>query len=110
MSRIPPILLVAALFPLVSGFGTLPNPDAPSLPVLEIAEKDSSYRKSCLKLRRCRSKYTYCFNQIEKNPRSDQWSAMRTACVDKYKICIKQNFKPGELTFERWFVPEVNCG
>ena len=109
MLRIQPIFLMVAALPLIVAFGPLAKLDAPAGPVLKVAEKDSSYRKSCLKLRRCRAAYTWCFNKIEKNPRRDQWSAMRTVCVDKYKVCIKKNFKSGELTFERWFVPEVNC-
>ncbi len=110
MSRIQTVIIVVAAFPLLAAFAPLAKPDTPVLPVLKVAEKDSSYRKSCLKLRRCRAAYTWCFNQIEKNPKRDQWSAMRTVCVDKYRVCIKKNFASGELLFERWFVPEVKCG
>ena len=109
MSRKQSILFSTALIVLLTGFRTLPAPAVAELPVLKVAQ-DRSYRALCLKLRRCRSKYTYCFNQIEKNPRRDQWSDMRTACVNRYKVCIKQNFRSGELFFERWLVPEVNCG
>jgi len=110
MSRIQSCLIVIAACSLLGAFAPLAKPDAPATEVLTVAEKDSNYRKSCLKLRRCRAAYTWCFNKIEKNPKRDQWSAMRTVCVDKYKACIKKNFAAGELMFERWFVKEVDCG
>lgn len=110
MSRTKTVILAIAAFALLGAFTPLTKPETPAVPVLKAAEKDSSYRKNCLKLRRCRAAYTWCFNKIEKNPKRDQWSAMRTVCVDKYKVCIKKNFKSGELMFERWLVPEVNCG
>lgn len=82
-------------------------PETGSL-LIRVAQ-DRNFKALCKKLQRCRSKYTYCFDQIEKHPRRDQWSAMRTACVDKYKLCIDKNFKSGEILFTRWFVRDPDC-
>jgi hypothetical protein len=63
--------------------------------------------KKCEELGRCRDAFARCKAKFIKE--NGKWDLETEPCGDKYKVCIRKHFEPGEMFFTRWFWPYDEC-